>query len=131
MKIKLAIVGSRGYPDKDRVGYYVWTLKPFVSLIISGGAPGVDTIAESTARRNGIPVRSIPADWDNLGRKAGPIRNTEIVAEADYVVAFWDGVSRGTFDTIAKARAQDKLRAVYNSHGVNIWNQTKQQLNRE
>jgi hypothetical protein len=43
------------------------------------------------------------ANWDRLGRKAGPLRNAHIVANADRVVAFWDGKSRGTLNTVVQA----------------------------
>jgi hypothetical protein len=43
------------------------------------------------------------ADWERLGRKAGPIRNAQIVEGVDELVAFWDGRSRGTLNTIALA----------------------------
>jgi hypothetical protein len=43
-------------------------------------------------------------DWDKHGKAAGFIRNQEIVDNCDFVVAFWDGASRGTKDTIDRAR---------------------------
>lgn len=54
------------------------------------------------------------ADWEKHGRAAGPIRNAEIVAACDKLIAFWDGKSRGTQDAIKKARAAGKLLAVVN-----------------
>ena len=36
------------------------------------------------------------ADWDKHGRAAGPIRNREMAEYADFLLAFWDGRSRGT-----------------------------------
>jgi hypothetical protein len=34
------------------------------------------------------------------------MRNAEVVARADVVVAFWDGVSAGTQDAIRRARKE-------------------------
>lgn len=74
-----------------------------VTTLISGGATGVDTHAENWARRRGIMVERHPARWKELGRKAGPVRNAEMVAVADALIAVWDGGSRGTRDVIEKA----------------------------
>jgi hypothetical protein len=38
------------------------------------------------------------------GRKAGPLRNSEMVKNADALIALWDGASNGTRDVIMKAR---------------------------
>ncbi len=105
--MKLAIVGSRTFCD------YAWMeqclLRSFVvadiELVISGGARGADALAARFAFCHGLPLKVIKADWDTHGKKAGPLRNTEIVRQADALAAFWDGRSAGTRDTIAKARA--------------------------
>ena len=48
-------------------------------LIVSGGCPsGVDRSIEEACEELGVPVERHPADW-SLGRKAGPIRNQEMV----------------------------------------------------
>jgi hypothetical protein len=39
-------------------------------------ARGADTLAEEWAKVRGIPCT---ADWDDLGRKAGPIRNAQML----------------------------------------------------
>ena len=104
--MKLAVVGSRSFQD------YAWLehclLRVFrveeLEAVISGGARGADSLAARFAASHGVPLIVGPADWKRYGRKAGPIRNTEIVARADALAAFWDGTSRGTQDTIAKAR---------------------------
>ena len=60
---------------------------------------------------HGISLSSVPADWKRYGKRAGPLRNTEIVRQADMVIAFWDGRSRGTRNTIDKAlRAGKSVR---------------------
>ncbi|WP_077071305.1 DUF2493 domain-containing protein [Mailhella massiliensis] len=104
--MKLAVVGSRDFQD------YAWLehclLRVFrveeLEAVISGGARGADGLAARFAAAHQLPLVVIPADWKRYGRKAGPIRNTEIVARADAVAAFWDGKSPGTRDTITKAR---------------------------
>lgn len=106
-RLFVAIIGSRGYTNLDAVRRYVMSLPPN-SLVISGGARGVDTVAEQTARQCGLPVKIFPADWNKHGKQAGYLRNVQIVEAADYVVAFWDGESKGTAHTIRIARQKGK-----------------------
>jgi predicted Rossmann fold nucleotide-binding protein DprA/Smf involved in DNA uptake len=80
---------------------------------VSGGAKGVDTWAESEARRLGMSTMIFPAKWHLLGKMAGYARNRDIVDAADEVVAFWDGRSRGTAHTAEIAERAGKPVRVY------------------
>lgn len=64
--------------------------------ILCGKARGADTLGEQYAKERGYKVRYFPADWDTYGKQAGFIRNEEMAKNADALVAFWDGKSRGT-----------------------------------
>jgi len=99
---RVAIVGSRDFPDASVVRRWVSDLSSDAT-VISGGARGVDVWAAEAARARGLPVLEIQAQWEALGRKAGPVRNAEIVACATRVVAFWNGRSRGTLNTVVLA----------------------------
>lgn len=112
----LAIVGSRNYSDYSNCDrcLQAWMVtygRP--TIIISGGAPGVDTVAASWAFHNNIPCQVFPADWSKYGKRAGPIRNSQIVTACTHVVAFPTADSKGTRDTINKARAAGKIVVVY------------------
>ena len=111
--MKVAIVGTRTYPDLEQVREYVRKLSP-EDIIVSGGAKGVDQTAEDEACKLGMEVISVPAEWNKYGRRAGLVRNDMIVAIADCVVAFWDGVSRGTKYTIDSAKKQNMIVQVFN-----------------
>src|SRR5690606_17177885 len=76
-----------------------------VTAIVSGGADGVDAVAGRFASALGIELEVILPDYagSEVGRLAPLARNSEIIAEADYCLIYWDGFSRGTKDTIAKA----------------------------
>ena len=78
-------------------------------MIVSGHARGADRLGERWAEGNEIPCAVFPACWKKLGRKAGPIRNSKMIAFAregtPMVIAFWDQVSSGTGDTVKKAHA--------------------------
>lgn len=103
----VAIFGSRNWGDRDLIRDTIVTL-PANAVIVSGGARGVDQIAESIALECGlVAVRCIPA-WDFHGKRAGYIRNKIIFDIADRGIAFWDGSSRGTKSTIDLFQNSDK-----------------------
>ena len=61
-----------------------------------------------------MEVISVPPEWNKYGKRAGLMRNDIIVSMADCVVAFWDGVSRGTKYTIDKAKEKNMIVQVFN-----------------
>lgn len=101
--VYLAIVGSRDYPNLDRVRRFVESL-PSNTIVVSGGARGVDRCAATAARARGLRVIEFLAEWRRLGRSAGFVRNEKIVRQCDRMVAFWDGSSPGTRNSISLAR---------------------------
>ena len=110
--MKVAIVGSRDYPTLWEVWQYVSSL-PADTVVVSGGARGVDAQAEYAANECGLKTEIYRAEWEKYGLSAGFKRNQQIVDAADSVVAFWDGVSRGTVDTLDKAaRARKPIRVI-------------------
>lgn len=72
--------------------------------ILCGKARGADALGERYARSRGYRLQYYPADWERYGRAAGCIRNQEMAQNADALVAFWDGMSRGTGHMIGAAR---------------------------
>lgn len=116
-KIKLAIVGTRS----PKLSYKKWEkllLQEFspndLSLIVSGGATGIDTYAKIFAGRHNIPLMEYLPDYAKYGIKAPLRRNKLIIKEASKVVAFPSADSRGTFHSISEARRQRKPVAVIN-----------------
>lgn len=116
---RIGIVGSRNYPRPDRVAAFVASL-PADAIVVSGGAPGVDTVAEEAATTHGLATLIFHADWNGLGRKAGHIRNEQIVGASDEIVAFWDSRSRGTLNTIVIAVEQRKPVRIFDADGVEV-----------
>ena len=106
--MKLGIIGSRKFLDWEAFKYNMIMFFPnppsMIDMVISGGAEGADTMAECFADFHGIKTKIIKPDWKKHGKQAGFIRNSEIVAQCDVLVAFWDGQSRGTQDSITKAK---------------------------
>lgn len=114
---KIAVVGSREGVNREAVEAFVGRLDPEGTVLISGGARGVDTWAAEAAERRGIRTVVIRPNWKKYGRTAGFKRNNDIVLAADDVVAFWDMKSRGTLDTIKKALKFQRHLAVFNELG--------------
>jgi len=90
--MKIAVIGSRGLRVDD-LGKY---LPEDTTEIISGGARGVDASAREYALRRGLKLTEYLPEYDRYGRAAPLRRNILIIENADLVLAFWDGVSRGT-----------------------------------
>jgi len=105
--MKLIIAGSRGIDDYDRVADAVDASGYAPDEVVSGTARGVDTLGERWAREHGVPVRRMPADWDEHGRAAGPIRNREMAAYGDALVAVWDEQSAGTRSMLREAYSRN------------------------
>lgn len=112
--MKLAIVGGRDFNDYKRLDAIVFELFKIrkgnipEDSIISGGARGADALGKRYAKDRDLDYIEYPADWRKYGKSAGFKRNLQIVAACDIVLAFWDGVSGGTKDTIDKARQLKK-----------------------
>lgn len=109
--MKVVMVGSRNWSDASVIKDYILSL-PKDTVVISGGAKGVDSYAEQYAKEAGLRCEIYPADWDTYGKSAGMLRNTEMIIKADKVVAFWDGESRGTKDSINKALIAPNVQEV-------------------
>jgi len=70
--VKVAIVGSREYLHLAKVREYILNL-PQDTIILSGGARGVDKCAEKVANSKGLQTEIYPADWHKYGKAAGMV----------------------------------------------------------
>lgn len=113
--MKIAVVGSRSIQSHDdAAGIHAILDSMPITTVISGGARGVDTIARRYAgARAGVSYMEFLPDWNRHGRRAGIIRNRDIVNAADVVLAFWDGKSSGTKNSIDRAINMRKDCRVY------------------
>ena len=100
---RLAVVGGRDFSNYQLLKDALRSRMPFV--LISGGAKGADQLAERFVKEHKMEKKIFYPNWDKYGKSAGYIRNKEIIANCDKLIAFWDGKSNGTRDSIAKAQA--------------------------
>lgn len=108
----LLVCGGRDYADEEFVFRTLDEInaKHKVSRVVTGDAPGADSIARRWATERGVDYRGYPAQWSLYGRRsAGPIRNRQMLKEEhpQMVVAFPGG--KGTADMLKQARANGIL----------------------
>jgi len=109
--MKLAVVGSRGFNNYEFLCETLDKIKD-VDTIVSGGAKGADSLGARYAKDRKLKLIEFKPDWNKFGKSAGFKRNIQIVDECDKLVAFWDGVSKGTKHSIDLATKQNKLLLV-------------------
>ena len=108
--MKLAVVGSRSITDSKMIRDILEAATNQLSdrgnghiTIISGGAPGVDEEARLFAKEKMYDYICFT-------------RNRQIVDNADYVLALWDGESNGTKYTMGYAEKKGKKLEVFKIH---------------
>lgn len=102
--MKLGVIGSRSFSDKEKLFRELETYVNRASLLVSGGAEGADSLAECWAVENNVPLELFLPDFDAFGGGAYRIRNEKIVENVNLIVAFWDGKSPGTKMTLDYAK---------------------------
>lgn len=111
--MRILVCGGRDYTDEAAAWRALDKLhaERGVTVIIEGGALGVDRFARNWAVAHGVDTRTFYADWDKYGKRAGPLRNARMIDEGrpDGVVAFLGG--RGTADMIRQATTA----------GIKVW----------
>ena len=108
---RIAVVGSRQFKSLNLI--YQWLDYANEKwgnniVIVSGGAKGVDKEAEKWAINKKINRDIDIPNWGTEGKKAGILRNQEIVKNADFILAFLDGESSGTEYTLNFAKKLNK-----------------------
>jgi len=106
--MKLAIIGSRTFNDYNFLVESLKQYKPKITLVVSGAAKGADSLGEKWAIENNIEILIFPADWEKHGKRAGFIRNEDIIKNCDGVIAFWDGMSKGTAHSLSLCEKYNK-----------------------
>lgn len=108
--MKILVTGDRDWTDRECIQYCLAVAAELAApeqiTLIHGKARGADTIAGEIGAGLDFNVVAVPADWEQYGRAAGPIRNREMLAmEPDLVIAFHDDLenSKGTRNCVEQA----------------------------
>jgi hypothetical protein len=105
--MKVIIAGSRTITNYKKVKEIIlkgirellipYSFREHFNLeIVSGGAKGVDFLAERFAKEEKFKFVLFPANWGYYAKQAGYLRNIEMANYADALIAVWDGKSKGT-----------------------------------
>jgi len=132
--VKLVIAGSRSITSYATVRQAIiesrlWHDYGKKLVVVSGKAPGVDTLGEEFAEKAGLQVKPFPADWDNIkapgavvrytragnpfNALAGHWRNEKMAQYADIALIVWDGKSTGSLDMLHRMIALEKRAILY------------------
>lgn len=112
MRKIIIVAGSRNFNDYfylEKVLLGILNVEEDDITIISGCAKGADYLGSKFALNHNCKLIQMPARWDKFGKSAGIIRNKEMLnylkenknTSYVFVVAFWDGKSRGTKNMIS------------------------------
>lgn len=106
--MRVLCCGDRNWTDREVIRQELLKLPPD-TVIIEGEARGADRISREVAVEMGLQIMPFPADWTRYGRAAGPIRNHQMLVEAQpqLVLAFHNNIenSKGTKNMVSIARA--------------------------
>ena len=113
---KVIVAGTRYFNNYDlickKLDYFLCNLEDIE--IVSGTVSGAYSLGERYAKENNLVLKQFPANWDKYGKRAGYLRNSQMADYADYLVAFWNGKSKGTSHMINLAKEKGlKVRVVY------------------
>ena len=109
--MKVAVIGSRSFDDYEKM---TKILDEFdITELVTSGAKGADSLAQKYAENRGITCKLfLPLHQTDPSVKYHVkwffVRNTELVNYAEHIVAFWNGLSKGTKFTIDYAKSQGK-----------------------
>lgn len=108
--MRVLVCGSRSFTDAQFLWDVLGGMKKSsgVYLVMTGMAKGADTHAVNWANANHVTLHEYPADWKTHGKKAGVLRNQQMLedGEPDVVLAFVDKPleeSKGTADMVRRA----------------------------
>jgi hypothetical protein len=118
--MKVIVAGGRDFNNYYILEKVLNSFKGLIDEVISGDARGADELGARWATYNNINVNHFPADWDYYGHAAGFIRNIEMADNADALIAFWDGKSKGAGHMIKTMQIKKKPYRVFNYNGEEI-----------
>lgn len=103
--VRICVAGSRSFHDKRKFDailrvFLSWAGVERYAFISGDASRGPDRMIIDWAEYHNEPCFKFKADWENLGKAAGYIRNAEMRKHLTHLLVFWDGESRGTKEMI-------------------------------
>lgn len=124
MRRRVLICGSRDWTSFEAICNEVFARLEPGDIIIHGGARGADNLAGQAASKFDLDTLVYPAKWEEHGKAAGPIRNSEMISRGHphEVWAFTYDIqnSRGTRDMVTKALAAKLPVFLFNNQTLNL-----------
>lgn len=116
--MKTAVVGSKSVTDfqiiKDVINKPINLFEWKITEIVIGGVDYCDLGAALWARQNKVPIRIFQPNWKQWGKRAGLMRNIEIVNYADAIIILCEEDVEAFRNLINMAR--EKHRKIYLYH---------------
>ena len=106
--MRVGVIGSRGLLVDNLADF----LPTKTTMLVSGGARGIDTCAKEYALANNIPITEFLPEYDKYGKAAPLKRNIEITLNSDFMLIIWDGKSRGTKHVIDNCKKHNVFSKV-------------------
>lgn len=127
--LAVIVCGDRYWSDKHFINNIFSKAPANLAIIIEGMAPGADTLAgECTKQRAYLKLLEVPAKWDLFQKRAGVIRNSEMLQELKRfdgdkeVWAFHDNIkeSKGTKHMLRIAKKAGIVTYLFTHTGVTV-----------
>lgn len=96
--MKVIIAGSRDFDNYEFLKEKCNEVLEGVTdiTVLCGLARGADLMGKMWAEKRGHKLEYFEPDWKGLGKQAGILRNVQMGQQADMLICFWDGMSRGS-----------------------------------
>jgi hypothetical protein len=103
--MRILVCGGRDFSDYNLLSTTLYEHVTPDSVIIQGCAKGADEMAWDWAKANAVQYESYPANWNKYGKRAGYIRNVQMLNEGkpDLVIAFPGGKGTQMMINLAEA----------------------------
>lgn len=124
--MKLLIAGSRCIKEFNLEKY----VPDETTMIITGGADGIDALAEKIADKKQISKLILRPQYSIYGRAAPLRRNEKMIELCDEALIVWDGCSKGTEYTLKYAKKIGKKVILINTSEINSQAEVKRGENR-
>ena len=98
--MNLIVAGGRDFTNyrllKEKLDFLLSNTDKEEVTILCGMAKGADLLGKRYADENEIDVWEYLANWEKYGKSAGYLRNSDMADAGTHLVAFHNGISRGT-----------------------------------